>query len=99
MRGTLEKKYKTMERKLEADENFARKEGEKHGKKINDGTKKTDANTGKEKIDDNKKQNQVENRIGKENAKRNKKTSDDWSNNGTSENENGHYEKKLMFIY
>ena len=29
-----------MERKLEADENFARKEGEKHGKKINDRTKK-----------------------------------------------------------
>ena len=28
MRGTLEKKYKTIERKLEADGNFTRKEGE-----------------------------------------------------------------------
>ena len=35
--------------------------------------KKTYAKKGKKKIDDNKKQNQVENEIGKENAKRNKK--------------------------
>ena len=44
----MKKKYKTMERKLEVDGNFARKEGEKHEKKKIT-KQKTDAKRGKEK--------------------------------------------------
>ena len=94
MRGTPEKKIQNYGKKTRSGRKLCEKRRWKHGKKINDGTKKTDANTGKEKIDDNKKQNQVERKMLKET----KKTSDDWLNNGTSGNGNGHYEKNDVYF-
>ena len=49
-------KNKTMERKLGVDRNFGRREGEKHGKKINEGFKKEKKMQKQEKsMDENKK--------------------------------------------